>query len=564
MNVAGAFIKKDATAPVDIGALCALSGVNNPLTDENMQSEISLRPYQEAAISAIYHYFSCEDGNPLIVMPTGTGKSVVLSAFLRRAIEGWSETRVLVLTHVKELIQQDYAALIRMWPTAPAGIYSAGLNKRDINAQVLFAGIQSIHKHAYKVQRCDLVIIDEAHLLSANDNGMYRKFLKQLREINPHLKVIGFTATPYRLDVGLLHEGENRLFTDIAYDLSILDMIQQGYLCPVVPKRTKTQFDLSNVGTRGGEFIAGQLESAVDIDEINQSAVNEIVEWGKDRGSWLIFCTGVSHANHIRDAIREHGISCETVLGDTPSADRSKILSDFKLGKIRAITNVGVLTTGFDAPGTDLIALLRPTKSTGLYVQMLGRGTRLANGKDDCLVLDFAGNTERHGPLDLIKGKSKKKSSEEGTPPVKTCPECDTINAASARTCMSCGFEFPAPKPKLSAVAAEHALLSTQIQRQWLEVSKVSYTLHPGRDGKPPTLKATYQCGMTFYQEYICLQHTGYAREKAHKWWIKRSSSPTPLTVAEALTLTASLITPTAINVRPEGKYFNIAGYHFA
>ena len=216
-----------------------------------------LRPYQREAIDSLYEYFSGNDGNPLIVLPTGTGKSVVIAAFLREAIEGWSDTRVLVLTHVKELIQQNFAALIRAWPTAPAGIYSAGLNKRDIGAQIVFGGIQSIHKRAYQVQRCDLVIIDEAHLLGRDDAGMYRSFLSGLKQINPYLKVIGTTATPYRMDSGLLTEGKGRLFTDVCYSAPILKMIQDEYLCPVIPKQTKTQLDVSGVGTRGGEFIPG-------------------------------------------------------------------------------------------------------------------------------------------------------------------------------------------------------------------------------------------------------------------------------------------------------------------
>ncbi len=221
---------------------------------------LSLRPYQRAAIEALYDYFSASSGNPLVVMPTGTGKSLCIAGFTREAIAAYGDTRVLILTHVKELIQQNFMAMLRAWPEAPAGIYSAGLSRRDIHAQILFAGIQSIHHHARQVQRCDLVLIDEAHLLGRGDSGMYRSFLAQLNEINAGLlKVVGFTATPYRLDSGMLHEGKDRLFTDIAFQVPVLEMIQQGYLCPVVPKQTSTQLDVGGVGTRGGEFIAKDL-----------------------------------------------------------------------------------------------------------------------------------------------------------------------------------------------------------------------------------------------------------------------------------------------------------------
>ena len=153
----------------------------------------------------------------------------------------------------------------------------------------------------------------------------------------------------------------------------------------------------------------------MDRDDVTRAAVAEIVRHGEGRGSWLVFCSGVAHARHVRDAIRGHGVSCETVTGDTPGPERDGILAAFKAGRLRCVTNANVLTTGFDAPGTDLIALLRPTKSVGLYVQMVGRGTRLAEGKEDCLVLDFAGNTARHGPIDTVDGGKK----ETGGAPAK-------------------------------------------------------------------------------------------------------------------------------------------------
>lgn len=525
---------------------------------------MELRPYQRAAINGLYDYFAGNTGNPLVVMPTGTGKSVVIGGFVQEAVAAWPETRILMLTHVKELIAQNFQALLRMWPEAPAGIYSAGLSRRDIRAQVLFAGIQSIHKQAGRVQRCDLVIIDEAHLIGRGDSGMYRAFLKELNEINcGMLKVVGFTATPYRMDSGLLHEGKDRLFTDIAYSVPVLDMIRQGYLSPVVPKQTTTQLDTSSVGTRGGEFIAKDLEAAVDRDEVTRAAVAEIVQHGAERGSWLVFCSGVAHARHVRDAIREHGISAETVTGDTPGPERDGILAAFKAGRLRCITNANVLTTGFDAPGTDLVALLRPTKSVGLYVQMVGRGTRLAPGKDDCLVLDFAGNTARHGPIDTVDGARKEKSEEPGEAPTKVCPECQTINHASIRRCFECDYEFPPPEIKVAPKAATNALLSTQLMPEWCDVSSVEYKAH-SKPGKPTSLRVTYRCGLASHSEWVCFEHTGYPRTKAEGWWRRRTDAPIPATVAEAQQVTASICAPVAIQVRAVGQYTEISAVRFA
>ncbi|SDD06060.1 DEAD/DEAH box helicase [Belnapia rosea] len=524
---------------------------------------LSLRPYQRAAIEALYDYFSASSGNPLVVMPTGTGKSLCIAGFTREAIAAFGDTRVLILTHVKELIQQNFMALLRAWPEAPAGIYSAGLSRRDIHAQILFAGIQSIHRHARQVQRCDLVLIDEAHLLGRGDSGMYRSFLAQLNEINAGLlKVVGFTATPYRLDSGMLHEGKDRLFTDIAFQVPVLEMIQQGYLCPVVPKQTETQLDVGGVGTRGGEFIPKDLEAAVDRDEVTRAAVAEIVQHGEGRGSWLVFCSGVAHARHVRDAIREHGISAETVTGDTPGPERDGILAAFKAGRLRCVTNANVLTTGFDAPGTDLIALLRPTKSVGLYVQMVGRGTRLAEGKDDCLVLDFAGNTARHGPIDTVDGR-KKEPAGDGEAPIKVCPECQTINHASARHCIDCDHEFPPPVVKVAPQAASNALLSTQIQPVWCDVTGITYARHD-KPGKPASLRVTYECGLARHSEWVCFEHTGFPRDKAVGWWRRRAGNlPPPATVDAALEQLDQLRRPIAIQVRPASQYTEITAARF-
>jgi len=521
------------------------------------------RDYQRKAVDAVYDYFRDKAGNPLVVMPTGTGKSVVIALMLREALRTWPDTRVVVLTHVKELIAQNFSALIRAWPEAPAGIYSAGLNRRDISSQIIFAGIQSIAKKAYDLQTVDLVLIDEAHLLGLSDSGLYRKFLKALADINPYIKVIGFTATPYRLDQGMLTDGDEALFSDIAYDLPMLDMIEQGYLSPLIPKETTTQLDVSGVGSRGGEFIPGALEAAVDRDEITESAVDEIVRLGEQRGSWLVFASGVKHAEHVRDAIRRRGISCEMVSGDTPGPERDRVLREFKAGRIRCLTNANVLTTGFDAPGVDLVVLLRPTKSISLYVQMLGRGTRLANGKDDCLVLDFAGNTMRHGPVDTVGTRvaKKGKKDEPGEPLGKTCPECSTILGLAAREC-PCGYEFPPPKPTITHIADTAAVLSTQIKPEWVRVDAVSYGRHE-KAGKA-SLVVTYSCGLAQHREWICLEHSGFPRQKAVVWWQQRAGMvQVPNMVDIALTQATTLRKPAAISVKPVGKYTEIVSARF-
>jgi DNA repair protein RadD len=460
------------------------------------------------------------------------------------------------------LLEQDLSKLLTIWPKAPAGVYSAQLKRRDIKAQILFAGIQSIYKRGYELQKVDLIIIDECHLLSPNDETRYRKLISDLTIINSYIKVIGLSATPFRLDSGYLHEGDGALFTDICYETDVLELIKAGYLAPLVSKAMTTKFDLSNLHTRGGEFIPSEVIGAMDQEALTESAVAEIVQYGHDRKTWICFCSGVDHAFHVRDAIRRHGFTCETITGETPKDERAAILAGAKSGKIRCLTNHSVLTTGIDIPGIDLLAFLRPTKSAALYIQMAGRAMRTAPGKENGLVLDFAGVVALHGPVDKVRIKDKIKG--DGVAPTKVCPTCESIVFAGARECPDCGHQFPAPELKIAATAAVLPILSTQfVPPQWVAVDDVSYRRHE-KPGKPPSLKVTYQCGLTSFQEWVCLCHDGFARQKAAQWWLKRAPGiPVPNTIEDALANAHALAQPTKISIRPSGQFTEIVGVSF-
>lgn len=523
---------------------------------------LTLRPYQQAAITALYSYFEKTSGHPLVVIPTAGGKALVMASFIAGVLKTWPDQRILIVTHVRELIAQNYAEMSGLWPEAPAGIYSAGLGKRDAQARILFAGIQSIHSRAPEIGHTDLVLIDEAHLIPGDSNTMYRRFLDELQAINPRLKVIGLTATPFRLDCGMLHEGDNALFTDIAFEVSVRDLIGQNYLSPLISKRPTTRLDVSNVGTRAGDFIARDLAAAVDQDDITRAAVSEIIKHGDNRKSWLAFCAGVDHARHVTEELKRQGITCGMIFGDTPKDERDEIIAAFKRGELRALASMGVLTTGFNAPAVDLIALLRPTKSAGLYVQMMGRGMRLAPGKDNCLVLDFAGNVERHGPVDLVRPK-RPGDRESAEAPAKVCPNCESIVALSAAACPDCGHVFPQRVVKIAPIAATLPVLSSG-EPMWVPVQSVNYRQHIKPGGKP-SLKVTYVCALVPHSEWICFEHTGYPRRKAEMWWQERAPHlPVPRTVAEALTHCQRLPVPAAIYVVPQGRYTKILGYRFA
>lgn len=518
---------------------------------------MQLRWYQEEAVQAIFNHFQkpTRFGNhPLIVLPTGSGKSFVIAEFCKRTLQQWPDQHVLVLTHQQELVEQNEQELKTIWPEAPADVYSAGL-KRKVIAQITFASIQSIHRKPEEFEHFDIIMVDEAHLIPFKDDSMYRKLLSHV-----DVPVIGLTATPFRLNAGKLTEGDDALFTDVAYDVSsgeqFVRLVDEGFLCKLVTKQTKSEINTDKLNIRGGEFIPKQLSDAADQEAITHAAIEEVMQYGKDRKSWLIFAVDIKHAEHITQRLLEKGISA-SVVHSKMKGSRDEVLEDFKAGKLRAVVNVNVLTTGFNHKGVDLIVLLRPTASAVLHAQMIGRGLRVLPGKEDCLVLDFAGNTKRLGPINDLQ-ITKKRKGKKGKPITKTCPSCSSIVHGSVRICPDCAhvFEF---QQKLKASADNVELIKRKIEPrepQWFNVDDVTFSKHT-KPGKPPSLKVAYRVGLRIFNEWVCFEHTGYARRKAERWWyLKTGDYNAPKTIDEAIeALTEGEKCATRIQVDDNGKY---------
>jgi DNA repair protein RadD len=519
---------------------------------------IELRPYQNAALAALWSYWRSGGGNPLVEMPTGSGKTLIIAEMARRLMSSVSR-RVLVVTHVRELIEQDARAIRAVWPDAPIGICCAGLNRREPEADICLATIQSLYRDPEIVGQRNLVVIDEVHLVPASGDGMYLTVLEALRGIYPPMRVAGLTATPYRLDSGRLDQGENRLFDRIVFSYGLGDAIADGWLVPLVAGATTTEIDVQGVARRGGEFVASDLEAAADLDELVSSAADEIVTHGRNRRAWLCFCAGVRHAAHVREALRDRGIAAETVTGETPGRERDEIFSAFRAGRIRALTGCNVFTTGFDVPTADLIAMLRPTLSTGLYVQMLGRGTRKCDGKTDCLVLDFAGNVPRHGFVDAVMPHEKarmagrngeRQPAAAGNGDEKTCPKCRASNALNVRTCSSCGHVFRMPHEDR---ANGMPLLTRDLA--WSDVDYFTLHMHEKPDSRP-TLRVQYHSGPATFYEWFAFEHQGTARAIAiSKWESLGGRLPAPETITEALRRQRELCADVQIALQRDGQY---------
>jgi len=538
---------------------------------------LELRPYQRECVDAIYAYLRSREGNPVAVLPTAAGKSVLIARICGDAVGLWNG-RICVLSHVKELLEQTADKLRRLAPEVPIGFYSAGLGRRDVNHPVIVAGIQSVYRRACELGPFDLVLVDEVHLVGESDEGMFRQFLAEARVVNPHLRVIGLTATPFRLKSGPIC-GVERIFSEICYEVGVRELIAQGYLCPLRSKAGTARADTSALHVRGGEFVADEVETLMDDDALVRQACAEIVRETETRQAVLIFAAGVRHGLHVVEALRrDHGLECGFVCGTTPAAERDQIIARFRgeAGKdlfaerrpLKYLCNVNVLTTGFDAPNIDCVALLRPTNSPGLYYQMVGRGFRLHPGKQDCLVLDFGGNILRHGPVDALKLKDKEAGGGEA--PAKECPTCHAVIHAAYAKCPECGHEFPPPeREKHDRQAATEGILSGEVTTTEHEVIDVVYRVHQKRgadEGHPRTMRVDYYADLnTFFSEWVCFEHTGFARNKAEKWWRERSNEPLPESAEDAVAMAraGALCETLAVTVRHVAgeKYDRIINY---
>lgn len=394
----------------------------------------TLRPYQKEAVNAAVTYFRQHHEPAVIVLPTGAGKSLVIAELARLA-----RGRVLVLAHVKELVAQNHAKYLALG--LEADIYAAGLHRKESGGKVVFGSVQSVARGLEHFPgKFSLLIVDECHRIGDKEESQYQQILSHLRHSNPELRLLGLTATPYRLGKGWIYQyhyhgmvrgDEQALFRDCIYELPLRYMIKQGYLTP--PERLDmpvVQYDFSRLQAQGnGLFSEADLNRELKQQQrVTPHIIDQIIEFSAQRQGVMIFAATVEHAREITTLLPAH--QAALITAETPGSERDTLIERFKRQEYRYLVNVSVLTTGFDAPHVDLIAILRPTESVSLYQQIVGRGLRLAPGKKDCLILDYAGN-----PHDLFipeVGSARQKSDNH---PVQVfCPACGFANLFWGKT----------------------------------------------------------------------------------------------------------------------------------
>lgn len=560
------------------------------------------RDYQISASTALWNSLhNTPDKDPLVVMPTGSGKSHTMGVVAGGLLQTYPHVRIMNVVHVKELVKNNYEALLEVLPTAPAGIYSSGLGRKEVR-QITFAGIGSVVGKEKPFGRIDFLFVDEAHRISDKDASSYQKLIRALRATNPHMIVIGFTATDWRMGSGKLTD--SGIFDHVCYDLgsgeAFLWMLEQGYLIRPTPKATQSRVDADDISIRKGEFDATEAAAAFDL--IIEPAIDEIIAKGQDRDAWLIFAQSIEHTEIIAEMISDKGYPAAAIHSKMPEKQRDRILEDFLAGVYRCLVNKDILTTGFDDPRIDLIAALRLTNSPGLWVQMVGRGTRplweghighnggpplydintregrlasiAASRKQDCLVLDFAGNTARLGPINYPHIPRKRKGAG-GEAPVRECPCCAELVHISVKVCPGkkpdgslCLYEFP-EKEKLRSWAAEQDIVIDKLRPPAKEfsifgVTQMIASRHEARSGKGPSVKVDYFAGIRRFTAWVNPERM---RGMALQWWRMHQDPKNPVdmpdTVDEFLIHFNKLRKPMNIKVWMNTKYPEIDDYDF-
>jgi DNA repair protein RadD len=510
---------------------------------------MELRPYQRAACDSVHQFFIDHgaDVNPCVVIPTGGGKTPVMAMLCAELIANGA--RVLIMAHVQELVQQTYNRLVSTMPEFPIGVYSAGLKRRDVNNQIIVGNVQSIARRIDQFGQIDYIFVDEAHLIPHGQDGQYNMIIEAMRKTNPSLRVVGFTATPYRLKGGVICSNDHVL-NKVSYEIGVSNLIDQKYLCKPINKRSINTPDLRGIKTIRGDFAEAELVERMMKNDLVMRACFEILSKTQHRNCVLIFAITIAHMKCVAETLRAMDLKATiaTVDGTMPSAERSSILEAFKAGKIKYLVNVGVLTTGFDATMIDCVVLLRPTQSPGLYYQMVGRGFRLHAGKADFLVLDFGDNIRRHGPINQIEVNPQEKGNG---PKTKTCPNphCEAEVLISLPTCPDCGQEFPKSskerKMHNKVFEDEIDILAKNVEKNKdynaeYKVKKTTYDIyvkdHPGGVFNGRQIAPYRQKKLRINYHTTCGKNVREWRtlHQLRSWWHRRTNADFPKNIDDA------------------------------
>jgi DNA repair protein RadD len=531
---------------------------------------MELRPYQLEALDAIWDALMAKP-DVLLQAATGGGKTIMFSHLIQRLLTSFPKMRIAVLAHRKELVRQACDKLLSVWPEAVrnVGVACAGLGEVTTDRPVVIGTVQTLARRvAYRPY--NLMIVDEIHRVAPrNDDSpsQYQKLIDTCRRRRPSMRLLGVTATPYRLNHGLIYGGKNDWFDSLDYQISLDDLIEANYL---VPLKYKVIEDISDeernkIKIDRGEYKNDQLEDLMCKEYHLDSIVSTYKQYGEDRQHCCIFACSIKHAEAVKKILLNYGYKADAVHSDLPDKERDNIIKNFERGDLNFIINVGILTEGWDSPHIDIIIMARPTLSPSLYVQMIGRGTRILDNKENLLVLDMVGNYLLHGsPSDPIIHASNEAINKS----YKACPECNSPVNNYATTCPCCGYVWEKIIDEKDIVIVDKGvenLISVDVSRNNI----VSTVLH--WDGAEYVssknnlmFKLMLQCrpGGTV-NTYLDFEGNGslYGKVKAKQLWRKIAKTEPPETVNEAVERINELVIPETVKLYKDNKYLRVAGW---
>lgn len=508
---------------------------------------MKLRHYQLDALALTLESLR-KGNNPVISAPTGSGKSAIIASLVDRFRERGGYT--LMVTHNRELVQQNASALERFFGAEGLGIYCAGLDSYKIGSHATYASIQSMYRNLNKLPEPDAIIIDEAHWVSPkeSDGKMYNTLLKRF----PDARRIGLSATPYRLSGGLIYSGDDPWFNDLAVDISVQDLVDQGFLAPLKGLQARVQLNLKGIHRSNGDYDTAEVDERM-TDEWMKAVLQTVKRLAPDRKSILLFSPTVRTAKLAAKLATEIGISAEYVHGG--DNDRASRLERWKAGEFVLMANCKVLTTGFDRPDLDCIVDVAPTQSIGLHRQKLGRGARTAEGKRDCLILDVAGNLARHGGI-ASKAEIVEERPDGSLRPAKPAPKKTIITSRTIKTATAVSDVDPMAG-------------STSVWGMDVAVMSTKYITKRSTKSDKNMLMALYSCitpsnTLVDIIDFILVEHDGYARKKAEDWFKSRGYPyNVPRSASTARALIYSLPAPRSIRVRRRGSYYDVLSEKF-
>jgi len=562
---------------------------------------VSLRPYQQDALDAVLAAVRTQR-SVLLQAATGAGKTILFSALIRHCMERY-KMRIGILAHREQLVRQAYDKLLKVWPEGvlSVGIACASASKDvDVEKPVVIGSPQTLSRRTGDMPAIHMLIVDECHRLPpANTRSQYGELISGLRQWYPEMRLVGVTATPFRLGHGYIYGDRCRnpkenWFEDLAYSIGTPELQEQGYLVPLKIWIAEDP-DLSGVRTDKGEFNLNELGDAMSRAVHVHSAVQALAKYAPERRHVVVFACTIEHAEVLAGAFKAAGYRAEAVHSRMHHDERLARLAAFDAGELDVVVNVGVLTEGWDCTCVDCMLMCRPTKSAALYVQMVGRGLRTHPGKADCVMLDLSGNWAEHGdPADpRVTWGRHKAEPRKG----RKCPQCDYVNKQGAMVCENCGYEWPEPEtfecPRCRAENPLRAVACRNCGFIFNEASDVSMKqVDLWQDETPQGPMPVEVLSSSVDADFVsrkgnamvcivmnCSENRGslpfqvrefldvegragpWGQLKAQRVWMRLADTVPPATLAEAKERAGELRVPERIMVRKDktGRYWNVA-----